>query len=190
MRRTRRKPVLMTEAIQELQEHADKAREHSEFIVATFTMSVMAVLVAAISVLGHRAHTRTLLAQTKAADAWAEYEARSIRRHNYELFVELLSVAQVRDSAQAGKLQEQYRREVQRYTQEQQQGQVDARGFESEADVNERRAARYDLGEVCLEAGLVITSITLITRRRLFWGFGSALAVAGLIIGVTGYWVH
>lgn len=180
----------MTEALQELHEHAEKAREHSDLIAATFTMSVMAVLVATISVLGHRAHTRTLLAQTKAADAWAEYQARSIRRHNYELFLELLSVAQVRDSAQTTRLEEQYKREIQRYTKEQQQGQVDARGFESQADESERQATRYDLGEVCLEAALVITSITLITRRKLFWGFGSVLALAGLVIAAAGSWIH
>lgn len=180
----------MTEALQELHEHAEKAREHSDLIAATFTMSVMAVLVATISVLGHRAHTRTLLAQTKAADAWAEYQARSIRRHNYELFLELLSVSQVRDSAQTTRLEEQYKREIQRYTKEQQQGQVDARGFESQADESERQAARYDLGEVCLEAALVITSITLITRRKFFWGFGSVLALAGLVIAATGSWIH
>jgi hypothetical protein len=180
----------MTEGIQELHEHAEKAREHSELIATTFTMSVMAVLVAAISVLGHRAHTRTLLAQTRAADAWAEYQARSIRRHNYELFVDLLSVAQVKDSALAAKMQEQYKGEVQRYTKEQQQGQVDARAFESQADESERQAARYDLGEVFLEAALVITSITLITRRKLFWGFGCVLAVTGIIMAATGSWVH
>jgi hypothetical protein len=180
----------MVEDVRELHEHAEKAHEHSELIGPTFSLSVMAVLVAAISVLGHRAHTRTLLAQTKAADAWAEYEARSIRRHNYELFLDLLEVAQVKDSALAAKMQDQYRGEIQRYTKEQQQGQVDARGFESQSEESERKAARYDLGEVCLEAGLVITSITLITRRKLFWGLGSVLAVTGLLIGATGYWVH
>ena len=55
----------MTEELQELHEHAEKAREHSELIGPTFTLSVIAVLVAAISVLSHRAHTRTLLGQTK-----------------------------------------------------------------------------------------------------------------------------
>lgn len=180
----------MAEDPRELHEHAEKAHEHAELIAATFTMSVMAVLVAAISVLGHRAHTRTLQSQTKAADAWAEYQARSIRRHDYQLFSDLLSVVQARDSSQAAKLGEDYKHEVQRYTKEQQEGQADARAFESQADQSERKAARYDFGEVCLEAALVITSITLITRRKFFWGFGSALAVAGLLIATTGYWVR
>jgi Domain of unknown function (DUF4337) len=180
----------MTEALHELHQRAEKAREHSDLIAATFTMSVMAVLIAAISVLGHRAHIRTLLAQTKAADAWAEYEARSIRRYTYELFLDLLSVAQVKDPASAGKMRERYSREVQRYTKEQQQRQVEASVFESQADESERKAARYDLGQVCLEAALVITSLTLITRRRLFWRLGSALALAGLLIAATGYWVR
>ena len=180
----------MAEDLHEIHEHAQHAREHSELVGATFTMSLMAVLVAAVSVLGHRAHTRTILAQTKAADSWSEYQARSIRRHNYQLLLDLLSVAQVRDPAQAGKLQEQYKHEVQRYTDEQQQGQVEARAFESQADESERQAARYDLGEVCLEGALVMTSITLITRRKIFWSFGSVLALAGIVIAATGHWAH
>ena len=180
----------MSEALNEIHEHAEHAREHSELIAATFSMSVMAVLVAAISVLGHRAHTRTLQAQTKAADAWAEYQARSIRRHDYQLFSELLSVVQVRDPAQTAKLQEEYKKEVQRYTQEQQQGQADARAFESQADQSEHRGGRYDLAEVCLEGALVITSITLITRHKFFWAFGSVLALAGLLIAAAAYWAR
>ena len=35
------------------------------------------------------------------------------------------------------------------------------------------------LGEVMLEAGLVICSITLMTRKRIFWQAGMILGIAG-----------
>lgn len=176
--------------VHELHEHAEKTRESPELIGATFTMSVIAVLVALISVLGHRAHTRTILDQTRAADSWSEYQARSIRYHNYNLFTDLLSVARVNDPAQAQKLKDHYASEQQRYRQEQEAVQAKAKAFEASAEEQERKGARYDVGEVCLEAALVITSITLITRQKLFWGMGSALAAAGVVLAVTGFWIR
>ncbi|PYU92401.1 MAG: hypothetical protein DMG25_12145 [Acidobacteria bacterium] len=41
-----------------------------------------------------------------------------------------------------------------------------------------------------LEAGLVITSMTLITRRRAFWKLGVASATAGVAVAVTGLLVR
>lgn len=176
--------------VHELHEQADKTRENPELIGATFTMSVIAVLVAVISVLGHRAHTRTILDQTRAADSWSEYEARSIRYHNYDLFMDLLSVAHVNDPDQAQKLKDRYASQQQRYQQEQEAVRAKAQGFEASAEEHERKGARYDMGEVCLEAALVITSITLITRKKPFWLLGSALAAAGVILAVSAIWVH
>ena len=39
-------------------------------------------------------------------------------------------------------------------------------------DSASRKADRFDLGEVFLEIALVITSITLLSGRRLFWHIG------------------
>jgi Domain of unknown function (DUF4337) len=180
----------MSEPIHELHEHAEKAREEARLVGATFTMSVLAVLVAAISVLGHRAHTNTLLDQTKAADTWAEYQARNIRRHNDQLFIDLYSIMVVKNSAAAVKLEEKYGADVQRYEKSLVETRNRAEGFEADALLYETKAARLDLGEVLLEAALVITSITLITRKQLFWGMGSVLALAGLVVAISSAWVH
>ncbi|HEY6291063.1 MAG TPA: DUF4337 domain-containing protein [Terriglobia bacterium] len=180
----------MAEELQELHEQAEKAREHPALVGATLTLSVMAVLVASISVLGHRAHTRTLLDTTDAADIWAEYQAKSIRRHSYELFVDLLSVTVAKDPRRVELSKAQYNSQIERYEHELQGLKAKAEGFEAGAQQHERQGARYDLGEVCLEAALVITSITLITGRKLFWGLGSALAAAGIVIAATAFWLR
>jgi hypothetical protein len=180
----------MTESIHELHENASKALEGTGLVLTTFTMSVMAVLIAAISVLGHRAHTRTLLDQTKAADAWTEYEARYIRRHSNQLFIDLYSIVVVKNSAQAAALEQKYEADVNHSEKSLDQTRKRAEDFETDALVYESKATRFDLGEVLLEAGLVITSITLITRRRLFWGVGSVLAIVGILASITSIWTH
>jgi NAD(P)H-dependent FMN reductase len=180
----------MSESIHEMHEHAEKAREASGLVLATFTMSVMAVLVAAISVLGHRAHTRTLLDQTKATDTWAEYQARNIRRHNNQLFIDLDSIMVIKNPTQAAVLERKYGADVQRYEKSLAETRKRAENFETDAVLQETKASRFDLGEVLLEAALVITSITLITRKNLFWGMGSVMALAGLLLAISSAWVH
>ena len=57
-----------------------------------FTMSVLAVLVAVTTVLGHRTHTEAVLDQNRATDQWNEYQAKKIRSYNTSLSGDLLSV--------------------------------------------------------------------------------------------------
>jgi len=82
----------MSEEMQELQENAEHAAHEPSLAPVTLTMAVFAVLVASTGLMGHRAHTEELLHQTKATDQWAYYQAKDIRRRNYELFIDELSV--------------------------------------------------------------------------------------------------
>lgn len=179
----------MPEELQELREHAEEGGHDPTIAPVTVTMAILAVLVAAVSLLGHRAHTEVLLFQTKATDQWAYYQAKSIRQHSYEVFLDELSVISAKDPAQVGKLQEKYSRELERYRDEQKEIQAEGRKLEDERDAEHRRANRFDLGEVLLEAALVITSITLLTRKKFFWGFGMLLGAIGLVIAATGFLV-
>jgi hypothetical protein len=43
---------------------------------------------------------------------------------------------------------------------------------------------------VLLEAALVICSITILTSRRIFWTIGICAGAAGVIVALTGFWVH
>ena len=47
----------------------------------SLTMAILAVLVATVSLLGHRAHTEEILMQTRATDQWAYYQAKNMRRN-------------------------------------------------------------------------------------------------------------
>jgi hypothetical protein len=60
----------MAEEIHELHEHAEEAHRDSSLIPVTLSMAILAVVLAAISLLGHRAHTEELLLQNKATDQW------------------------------------------------------------------------------------------------------------------------
>ena len=89
---------------QELQEHAEHGAHESSLRPVAFTMSVLAVLVAVITVLGHRAQTEAVLDQNQATDQWNYYQAHKIRANDTELAADLLSVLSVADKDAAGKL--------------------------------------------------------------------------------------
>jgi hypothetical protein len=79
---------------------------------------------------------------------------------------------------------------VERYGEELKDIQAEAKKAEAEVKVEEARADRYDLGEVLLEAALVICSITLLTRKKIFWYLGILLGLAGIVTGIMGWMVH
>ena len=134
---------------------------------------------ASVSLLGHRSHTEELLLQTRATNQWAYYQAKDIRRRSYEVFLDEMALITPSNAELAGKIRDKYKGEVARYTKEQGEIEAEAKKAEDEVAVQQRRADRFDLGEVMLEAGLVICSITLMTRRRLLW-------LAGMVLGLVG----
>ena len=180
----------MSEEIHELQENAEHGAHEPSLAPVTLTMAIFAVLVAAVSLLGHRADTEQLLLQTKATDQWAYYQAKDIRRHSYEVFLDEMSLITPPDANLAAKIKDKYSQEVARYAKEQGEIEAEAKAAESEVAIEKRRADRFDLGEVMLEGGLVICSITLMTRKRLFWQSGTLLGVAGLAIAAAGLLIH
>jgi hypothetical protein len=175
----------MSEELNELHEHAEHAREHPDLAPVTLTMAVLAVLVATVSLLGHRTHTEEIILQNKVTDQWAYYQAKNIRRHNDELFADLTTVVASKDAEAAAKLHEKYRAEADRYKDDQKELDAKARELEKDADLTRRKADRFDLGEVFLEIALVITSITLLSGRRVFWHLGLLMGTAGIVVAAS-----
>ena len=181
---------MSSEELQELQEHAEHGKHDPTLAPVSLTMALLAVLVAVVALLGHRAHTEELVLQTKSTDQWAFYQAKNIRRHNDEFFTDLTSVTPTTDAAALAKLREKYSQEAERYKDEQKDIESEARKLEGEVATERKRADRYDLAEVFLEIGLVITSITLLSGRRLFWHLGILMGVVGIVVAVMGLMVH
>jgi hypothetical protein len=166
---------------QELQEQHEKGLENRMKPVS-FSMAVLAVLVAIVTVMGHRTHTEAVLLQAKASDQWNLYQAKKIRQNDTELATDLLSALQLRDPAAARKLTDGYNSHEEKWNEDLKEEQNEALRLEAEVKLAERKANRFDLGEALLEIGLVVSSITLLTRLRGYWYLGMAFGVAGVIV--------
>jgi hypothetical protein len=182
---------MSSEELQELHEHAEHGR-HTGMARVSLTMAVLAVLVAAVSLLGHRTSTEELVLQNRITDHWAYFQAKSIRRHADQSFVDLVSVLTARDkdkdkgAEQIAKVREKYQAEAERYRDDENELEAEAKKLEAEAEKEHKRTDRYDLGEVFLEIALVVTSITLLSGRRAFWYAGLVIGAVGVLIAATG----
>jgi hypothetical protein len=165
---------------QELQEHAEHAEHSASLRPVALTMTVLAVLVAVVTVLGHRTHTEAILKQNQATDMWNEYQAHKIRSNDTALAADLLSALTVADKDAAKKIVKGYGDHQAKWADELSKEQDEARALEKEVAEAEAKGDRFDLGEAMLEIGLVITSVTLLTRRRAYWYVGIVFSLAGI----------
>jgi Domain of unknown function (DUF4337) len=178
------------EALDKAKEAVEEARERKHLAPVSLTMAVVAVLIATVSLLGHRAHTEEILLQNKATDQWAYYQAKNMRRNNLEALDDVLSAQANIKADRAAEVDKRFRADIDKYRDQQKDIQNEARGLEAEVGLVGRRADRFDLGEVFLEIALVVTSITLLTDKRSYWYFGCVLAVVGIVAASSGFLVH
>lgn len=181
---------MSTDELQELQEGAEHAKHNPSLAPVSLTMAVLAVLVAVVSLLGHRAHTEEVVLQAKASDQWSYYQAKNIRQHQDELFADLAAAVTSKDDGQMKTFRDKSSQEADRYKHEKDEIQDKARELERDVATERNRADRYDLAEVFLEIGLVITSITLLSGRRIFWHLGILFSVIGIVVSVAAASVH
>lgn len=148
--------------------------------------AVLAVLLAIVTIVSHRAHTDAVLLKSEANDKWSFYQSKRIKFHSLEFGEDLLNALPGK-SPEAAKTLARYTSEKQRYTKESAEAQKDAKETDDEAAHAERRALRFDFGEGLLEIGLVLTSLYFISRSKLFPVIGVISAVLGTAIAAIGF---
>lgn len=170
--------------VQELKEHAEHGQE-SELRPVAFTMSLLAVMVAVTTVLGHRTHTEAVLDQNKATDQWNQYQSQKIRAYNTTLNADLLNSVTVADKNKAQETLKRYADHQAKWNDDLKDDQEKAKALEEKVEQAEARANRFDLAEALLEIGLVITSVTLLTRSRMYWYLGIVFSLGGIASAVS-----
>jgi hypothetical protein len=170
---------------QELQEHAENAEHDSSLRPVALTMTVLAVLVAVTTVMGHRTHTEAILNQDRATDQWNYYQAHKIRANDTALASDLLSVLTISDKERAKTIAKGYADHQAKWTDSLKEEQDQAEALQTKVEKAEAKAVRFDLGEAMLEIGLVITSVTLLTHVRIYWYAGIFFSLVGIASAVS-----
>ncbi len=174
----------------ELPESHHGHEDHPLVLPVSITISVMAVFVAGASLLGHRAHTEGLRLETQAASRWTQYQAKSVRLHEAQGFSDVVKLVVPLNKELGDELKEKYTKEVEHYESDKVDVSKEAKNLEDERDLTVRQADRFDGGEALLEIGLVICSITLLTKRKGFWLGGVFIGAIGVALAATGFFLR
>jgi hypothetical protein len=167
---------------EEIEEHIHHAQEPFDKVVAG-TMAIIAALLAVVSVLGQHFNTEKLLNQQLSSDEWAFYQAKNIRRYTAQTTHDLL--VQLKGGSDAI---DKYAKEQDRYDHDLEQLKDKAQDLEKERDKVGHQADRFHLGEVFLEVAIVLSSLAILSKRKLLFIVGATCAIVGLLIAATGYW--
>jgi len=165
-------------------EHAEHAAHGGGGLIAwaAMTIAILAVLSAVVGSLETLASGQALnqkneavLAQTKASDSWAFYQAKSLKKHLY-------TIAANAGGAKADK----YRKTQADKADEETKLQDEAKALEKERDEHrelaeqaENREHRLTIGATLLHMGIAISTIAIIASKRWPW-------IASLVLGAAG----
>lgn len=159
-------------------------------IPVSVTLSILAVFVAISTLMGHRSAKEELLLQTQETDQWAFYQAKNSGLHFMQLRLDLLETFPIADKDKAEQKREKALKEAERYTKDKEEAKEKAEDLQKERAVIARKGDRYEGAEVLLEIALILTSFTLITKKKFFWFAGSLLGLAGIAVALSGFLLH
>src|SRR5471030_69060 len=102
----------------EMQEISKQMKEGGEESLTSISLaiSILAVLVAMVTVLGHRSHTEAVLMQSRAGDQWNEYQAKKIRMDNLSVDMDLLALQPSSDPAAVAAKVKEYKAHIEKWT--------------------------------------------------------------------------
>jgi hypothetical protein len=168
-------------ANEELEEHVHHAQDPFDKIVAG-SMAIIAALLAVVTVLGQHFNTEKLLSQQQASDQWAFSQAKDIRRYMAHVASEMLSEVKARPTAI--KL---FSDDEARYKAATEEQREKARDFEKERDKMGHKSEFFHFGEVFLELAIVLSSLSILTKRRALFVGGLGCALVGAVAGTYGW---
>jgi len=173
-------------------EHAEHAAHGGGRLVAwvSVTIAILAVLSAAIgsleTLVGGQAFTEkneAVLAQSKASDDWAFYQAKSLKKHLYGIAAD-----------QGGPKADRYRKTAADNGADEARIQDEAKALEKErddhlklAERDEGREHRLTMAATLLHMGIAISTIAIIASRRWPWIASLVLGAAGSAIALWAY---
>lgn len=185
----------LKERLEESNERAEAVEARARWIVyLSFSTALIAVL-AAIASLESGAYSNdalllkneALLAQTKAADQWAYYQAKSVKGTIYSSQVAQLLISNPELAAKAQK-------EAERYAREEEEISKTANELEKHVNEDSERASesmehhhRFAYGVTMFQISIALAAVAALSRQRAVWYAGLFVAGAGLVYFVDGF---
>jgi lipopolysaccharide export LptBFGC system permease protein LptF len=188
----------LKEKLEEATENAIEAAEyHSRWVVhLSFTTALVAVF-AAIAALESGSYANeallqkneAVLAQAKASDQWAYYQAKSVKS---TIYMTQAAASKSSDPALAAKAQE----EAERYATEEAEISKAAKDLEKEAHEETQLSAyslehhhRFAYAVTMFQVSIALAAVAALSRQKALWLVGLLISVLGVLYFLDGFWL-
>ncbi|MGA2079620.1 MAG: DUF4337 domain-containing protein [Holophaga sp.] len=161
------------------------------------TTVVLAVCATLATFKGGGFSTRQVLAQARASDQWAYYQAKSVKGNLYEVAKENAEAdakAQPAGAPEAVK-QAQARRiadftaRIAKYDQEKAQIIAEAKRLEEVRDEAAKHGSAFGVAVIFLQISILLSSIAALLKKKPVWALGLVLGFAGVVCFLDGFWL-
>lgn len=185
----------------DLAEAVDSEKTHRDRLIAVY-IGILAVILAISGVGGGNATKDATARNIEAANIWAFFQAKNIRRHEIRLQIaefEVLLAAQpgIPEPARA-KIEDQIaklRKDEARYTSEPETGEgteelsAKARSLEKQRDRAMAKDPYFDYGQALVQIAIVLASVAIITGGTALLAMSGILAALGTLLTANGFFL-
>lgn len=142
------------------------------------TIAIIAVFLSFVENHGDNAKTNAIIQTSLESNAWAHYQAKSIKGEIMESQASVLTRMSGTEE-EVGRLRD----EIKRYDAEKKELMGEAKARKSEADLSAKIDDRCDQSALMLQISVVLCSIAILSHWSMIWIVGSLLGAAGAIVG-------
>lgn len=182
-------PVEPSEAAEarELSERLKEAHEGREKppISVSVGITVLAILSAVLAVFAHRSQTEKSLLETRRNDEWSLYQQKQADRRQIQTSLDLFAVLAPQHSDMAKRKSEEYGARRAAIEEQLQAISGTARDLEEKSGVEEQRGSRISFGQILIQIGILLGSVTLYVNRRAYFILGAVFGAAGFLIALA-----
>ncbi len=125
---------------------------------------------------------RMVLAQNRASDQWAYYQAKSIKETQYQVQRDAMAALmpqEVRTEAVAKQIAV-FEEEIKRYKKEKNEITQDAQKLEAERDAASQYNTMFGQALMFLQVGILLSSLSAISKTYGYWGVGVIVGSIGV----------
>jgi len=159
------------------------------------TTVILAVCATLSTFKGGGYSTRSVLAQTQAANQWAYYQAKSIKGYLYEIQKEALELEYKKDTVKGSKaIASEYEKKIAIYSQKLKKYDEEKAEIKKEAEkwetVREDAKVHSDIfgkAVIFLQIAILLSSIAALLKKKYIWVLGASTGVVGIVYFVNGF---
>jgi hypothetical protein len=183
-------------------EHHLEEAEHSQHFKhdpfnrrVALTMAIIAATLACVTLASHRAHNERMSQLIEASNRWNYQNTKRSRYHQYQISSDMARVLSATAGTEEGRttatgLMSDWKKKSEEEKEAAAKEEDKASEHMAKGHHAHHQSNYFDGGELCLEMGLVLCSVALLSRQRWFWFTGIGVSVLGAAVALYGLTVQ